>query len=203
MNFSLVPGRLSFRHVQILLSVRGFWELIHFFKFILFSIFFLLIPTSSSLDLMRLKQLPISTEYGVKDPLMIGQYSTSFRNSLMRVQILKIKRIKMHIQLSKMQPDLVNQWGEILIHNNAWPHVARMTMLGHMLLGWYTRSSLTWDMKLCLIHHILLTFHPSTTIFQESGHFFMPPKFCSKEVETVMGLQRILVLLLAIYIWFH
>ena len=40
-----------------------------------------------------------------------------------------------------------------------------MTMLGHMLPGWRCRSSLSWDMTLCHIHHILLIFYPPIIIF--------------------------------------
>ena len=57
----------------------------------------------------------------------------------------------------------------ILLHDNAWPHVARMTILGHILSGWHCRYSLTWDMGLCLIHRFLLIFHP---FFQAFGQFF-------------------------------
>ena len=47
-DFSLVPENLSFRHAQILLPVRGFWDLPCFFNLFYFVIFFLLIPDSFS-----------------------------------------------------------------------------------------------------------------------------------------------------------
>ena len=41
-----------------------------------------------------------------------------------------------------------------------------MTMLGHMLPGWHCRSSLTWDIRLFYIHHILLISHPLNTFLE-------------------------------------
>ena len=35
----------------------------------------------------------------------------------------------------------------ILLHDNAWPHVVKMTMLGHTISGWHCRFSLSWDMR--------------------------------------------------------
>ena len=68
--------------------------------------------------------------------------------------------------------------------DNARPHVARMTMLGHMLPGWHCRSSLTLNIRFCHMHHIHLIFHSPTT------HFFVQAFLCQKtfsskgEVET-------------------
>ena len=50
--------------------------------------------------IMPLKQLPISTEHDVKDPLVIGQFSTGFRSFIVRKWILKIRRVQnIHLQL--------------------------------------------------------------------------------------------------------
>ena len=43
-------------------------------------------------------------------------------------------------------------------------HFNPYKMLDHILPGWYCRNSLTWDMWLCPIHHILLVFHPLIAI---------------------------------------
>ena len=51
-DFSLVPRSLSFRHTQISLPVRSFWEMLHFFNLLIFILLifyftlFLLIPTA-------------------------------------------------------------------------------------------------------------------------------------------------------------
>ena len=67
--------------------------------------------------------------------------------------------------------------------DNDRPLVGRRTMFGYMLPGWYYKSSLTWDTSLCYIHHILLS-HPLTIIFFKHLYtFFMPKTFCSIEVK--------------------
>ena len=75
-----------------------------------FIIFFFSFCMSSSLVIMPLKQLPISTELGVKDPLVIGQYGADFRTSLVKVQILKIKTIETHDQLNEIWPANFTSW---------------------------------------------------------------------------------------------
>ena len=51
-----------------------------------------------------------------------------------------------------------------------------MTMLGHMFPGWHCRSSLTWDMSLGHIHHILWI----SPFFQAFRDFLTQKKFHSK-----------------------
>ena len=50
-----------------------------------------------------------------------------------------------------------------------------MTMLGYMLPGRYYRSSLTWHIRFCHIHQILLIFHLSD--FQAYRHFLSQKAF--------------------------
>ena len=62
----------------------------------------------------------------------------------------------------------------ILLHDNAWSHITKMTILGHMLPEWHYRISLIWDFATPTIFSWSLTHQQS--IFQASGHFFYPPK---------------------------
>ena len=43
---------------------------------------------------MPLKQLPISTEHWVKDPLIIGQSGSGFRSSAVGIRVFKINRVE-------------------------------------------------------------------------------------------------------------
>ena len=69
--------------------------------------------------------------------------------------------------------------------DTARPHVAGMTLLGHMWLGWHYRISLIWYMRICHIRHILLFSLSATTILWSTRTFFIFKIFCSKkELET-------------------
>ena len=61
-----------------------------------------------------------------------------------------------------------------------------MAMFWRILLGWYCRNSLTWDSRLCHIHHILLNIYLQNTILKISGHFLGQNLFHSKWVETLI-----------------
>ena len=50
----------------------------------------------------------------------------------------------------------------VSLYDNTWPHVAKMTL-----------QKLTWGMKLCHIHHIILISHPPTTILSSIWYTFL------------------------------
>ena len=64
---------------------------------------------SFHLALISLKQLLRSAELGVKDLFVIRQYGSGFRSFLVEIQILKIVRVELHVQLRKMRLALVNR----------------------------------------------------------------------------------------------
>ena len=111
-------------------------------------------------NIMFLKQLTISAERRVNYLLVIGQYVAVLRISLLMTVILKIQRVEMQVRLTKMWSAEVKLWGSISIPANAQPPGARVTLLGHMLLGWRFRS---W---LAIFNFVSSTifFYPPTTI---------------------------------------
>ena len=59
-----------------------------------------------------------------------------------------------------------------------------MIIFGNMLTGWYWRISLTWDMRLCPSHHILLISRSSIIFFKYWDTFLRPKNFSNGEIET-------------------
>ena len=47
-----------------------------------------------SIDAMPSKLLPISIEHGEKDPHIIRQYESGFKNSVVKMRALKMKKVK-------------------------------------------------------------------------------------------------------------
>ena len=60
-----------------------------------------------------------------------------------------------------------------------------MTIFSHMLLAWHCRNSLTWDMRLFHVHHILLISQPLTTIFSNIWTHLYATNHSKGEIETV------------------
>ena len=80
----------------------------------------------------------------------------------------------------------------ILLHDTAQPHVARMTMLKHKFPGWHCKSSLSWDIRLCHIHHNLLIFHPLTTNFTNIWTLFNAKKHSILKGEIEIAFKNFL-----------
>ena len=79
------------------------------------------------------------------------------------IWILKIKRVEMHVQLSKIQLALVNRLCPILLHDNVCPHVGRITY------------QILIDLEYNLLPHPPYSpelSHYNYHFFQASGHCF-------------------------------
>ena len=65
----------------------------------------------------------------------------------MYVKALKFLPISMHVQYNKIRMVLVNWRDAILLHDIARPHVARMSVLGHMLPGYQCSATCCQDVS--------------------------------------------------------
>ena len=108
---------------------------------------------------------------------------TSIRISFWRLYSLSIKKkniMWLHFKLLVSWQCLATccQVNTVLLH------VARSTLLSHMLPGWHCRWSLTWDMRVYDIQH--------NHLFQAYGHFFTKKKKNPFKIEIKMHFKNIL-----------
>ena len=91
----------------------------------------------------------------------------------------------------------IQAWSSFCFMINAWPHVARMTMLGHMLPGWQCLATCYQDDTAEAQYFGIWDFVPSTIFFWSLAHqqaffssiwkHFLPLRTLrSKEKETIL-----------------
>ena len=114
-----------------------------------------------SLVTMPLKQQVISTEPGVKDLLVTGQYDAGFFVGDLNFED-EPRRNAYSVKQNATSTGLLMR-----------PKFTFITMLGHMLPGRHSKCSLTWYMRFCRMRHILLISHPLTVIFSSIWSLFL------------------------------